>query len=226
MVEAMSETQQINQQAQRATEVFETSGVPQQRGRVLLGSVAAVFMLLFSLAGIVASAELLWSEMELLADPNTALICDVNVLIGCSDSLLSWQAHLLTLPNALFGLILFAATATIAVVQVARVALPRWMWLGLMAGTIVGVTLVGFFVAQSVGQFRVVCPFCMVVWAATLGLTVLIWLGGLQHAKSPKVAATGNTLMGLSWAIILCLYLVVVLVVAIVLRDQLALTFG
>lgn len=226
MVEAMSETQQINQQARQATEAAETGGVSQQRDGVLLGSVAATFMLLFSLAGIIASAELLWSEMELLSDPNATLICDVNVLIGCSDSLLSWQAHLLTLPNALFGLILFAAIATIAVVQLARAPLPRWMWQGLIVGTIVGLALVGFFIAQSVGQFKVVCPFCMMVWAATLGLTVLTWLGGLQHAKSPKLAATGNTLMGLSWAIILCLYLVVVLVVAIVLRDQLAFTFG
>ncbi len=192
---------------------------------VLLGPVAAWCMLLFSILGAVASAELLWSEIELVGDPEATLVCDVNLLIGCSDSLLSWQAHLLTLPNSLFGLVAFSALATLAVLQVSKIALPKWIWAALMAGALAGLGLVVFFLVQALTNFRTVCPFCALVWAATLALFWLIWLGGLQHSRKPVLAEIGQSLLKFSWALILSSYLLVILMVALALPTELAASF-
>lgn len=182
--------------------------------QILLGPLASVFLALFALLGLVASAELLWSEITLLGDSSADLMCDVNSLIGCSTSLLSWQAHLLTVPNSLIGAILFAMLLMLAILQVSKVPAPRWMWHCLQAGSLAGCLLVIWFLIQSVTGFRTLCPYCLLVWAATIAITVLVWTGRMQYSRKPALAEAGRILMKYVWVLVACVYLVVALVVA------------
>ena len=60
-----------------------------------------------ALIGLVACWELISSQIRLLRNPDAALVCDVNPLVSCGDSLNVWQGNLLGVPNSFVGAIAF-----------------------------------------------------------------------------------------------------------------------
>ena len=125
-----------------------------------------------TLVALAASAELVLSEITHLSNPGSGLGCDLNPLIGCSSSLMSWQAHLLLgIPNALVGVGLYAGLAGVFLAWWGG-RLPRWLPLLIETGLTASLALIFFFLQQSVTFFRTLCPFCLLVW----GATILIWI--------------------------------------------------
>ena len=57
---------------------------------------------------------------------------------------------------------------------VAKVALPRWYWAGLAVGTLLGVAFIHWLIFQSLYRIGALCPYCMVVWAVTIPLLVVV----------------------------------------------------
>ena len=57
-------------------------------------------------------------------------------------------------------------------VLLARVALPRWIWIGLAAGR--SVLFVHWLIVQTLYGIGALCPYCMVVWAVTIPLLVVV----------------------------------------------------
>ncbi|WP_099332684.1 vitamin K epoxide reductase family protein [Actinomyces minihominis] len=183
-------------------------------------------LLAFAILGLLSSGMLIQSELQILQDPEASLICDVNPLIGCSSSLLSPEAHILGLPNAAVGLMAFGALAALAVVLLFRGSLPTVVWWGMVAGAVAGLAFVVFFVYASVSTFQALCPYCMVMWVATLGLLPLVLGGALASgALGEGSEERGRTVLRYSWLIILVLYLVVVLTIVLTMSDKIAQLF-
>ena len=179
----------------------------------------SIFLFTCAIIGMLASIELVLSELKTLKNPHAALSCDLNPLIGCSDSLQSWQGHLLFgIPNSVIGTavgllatwIFLPHTATTTTqadlagdgletgtetanlepgtetanletgTQTANLepgtpapALgARIPFLALEAGLTLALGQIAFFLYYSVTEFRTLCPYCMVVWAAT----ILLWV--------------------------------------------------
>lgn len=129
--------------------------------------VAGWWVLLASILGVFSSANLLVDEFNVLKSPASELICDVNPLITCSDSLLSPQAHLLFgLPNSLFGVLFFAVLVGLSSVLVFGGSLPRVVWVGAAIGATLGLGYVIYFVIISLTLFKAICPFCSLIWVA------------------------------------------------------------
>ncbi len=188
-----------------------------------LGWVLAVL----SAMGLLASFQLLKGEITLLRDPTAALACDLNPLIGCSSGLLAPQGHLLIIPNAGVGLFLFGMLLALAAVLIGGAGLPRLVWWGLGAGSLVGLGYVAYFLIVSITVFRTLCPYCMVVWLAIMILVPLAWGGGMRAgAYGPGKEEAGKTVLKYSWAIALAEILIVVLTVLLGLSDKVALLFG
>ena len=57
---------------------------------------------------------------------------------------------------------------------VARVPLPRWYWIGLTAGTALGVVFVHWLIYETLYEIGALCPYCMVVWSVTVPLLVVV----------------------------------------------------
>lgn len=185
-----------------------------------------IAIMVLSGLGLLSSVMLLQSELDVLADPDANLICDVNPLIGCSSSLLSPQAHLLGIPNSALGLVAFGALLALGAVVTFRGTLPKIVWLGISAGALAGLAFVVFFLFASVTEFRTLCPYCMLTWVATLGILPLA-LGGAASTGSFGTGSTsaGRSILRYSWAIALVLYLLVVLVIVITLSDKIGFLF-
>ncbi len=84
------------------------------------------------------------------------------------------QASLLGFPNPLVGIAGFTVAAVTGVLAVAKVPLPRWYWVGLAVGILTGAVFVHWLIFQSLYRIGALCPYCMVVWAVTVPLLVVV----------------------------------------------------
>ena len=78
------------------------------------------------------------------------------------------QASAFGFPNPLLGVVGFTALFTLGVVLLARVPLPGWFWWGIQAGTTFGVAFVHWLIFASLYRIGALCPYCIVVWVATI----------------------------------------------------------
>lgn len=144
-------------------------------------------VIITSAIGLFASLMLSIEEYLHLQNPSQALNCDINPLIGCGSILSAWQGHVIFgIPNQFFGLIAFAVLATIGVLIVSSVKLPRWIWNGLQLGAIAGLLSIFWFMYQSLFILNHLCPYCMTTWAATLVVSWYITVYNLQ-AKTWRI---------------------------------------
>jgi uncharacterized membrane protein len=123
--------------------------------------------------GLLAAAALIVEKIQKLEHPAAQLGCDISVLVGCSTSLDSRQGALLGIPNPVLGIVFWTAVTTVGVVILA-VTLPRWIWWALAAGMTGAFALVVWFIAQSIYVLGVLCPWCMLTWAVTIPLFLLV----------------------------------------------------
>jgi uncharacterized membrane protein len=109
------------------------------------------------------------------------------------------QASLLGFPNPLLGIAGFTVVVVTGVLSVAKVSLPRWYWAGLAAGLLVGAVFVHWLIFQSLYRIGALCPYCMVVWAATV--TLLVVVAAILVRPVIEERAALRILFGWRWSI-------------------------
>ena len=120
--------------------------------------------------GLVGAAWLAIEKYLKLIDPNHVASCSLNPFLDCGPAMASWQGTLLGFPNPYLGVAAFPVVMTIGVVVLTGARLPRWFWLTMRAVTTVAMGLILFLEWTSLYVLVVLCPFCMVVWAAMIPL--------------------------------------------------------
>ena len=135
--------------------------------------------------GILSSAVITYDEIQVAKNPNYIPNCDLNPVVSCGSVTKSEQAHVLGFPNPFMGLVGYTVVLTTGVILLAGAKLKRWYWLGLQLGTILGVLFVHWLFYQSVYVIGSLCPYCMLVWAATITMFWYVTLHNLQvgHIK-------------------------------------------
>jgi uncharacterized membrane protein len=136
--------------------------------------------------GLFSAAILIIEKIKLLENPQGALACDINPIIGCGNVINTDQASVFGFPNPLMGVAGFAVVLTLGVLLIARVALPAFVWLGLQAGALFGIGLISWLQYQSIYELHALCPWCMVVWSVTI--PIFIWI----TARNLKAFAPNN----------------------------------
>ncbi len=117
----------------------------------------------------------------------------MNPIVSCGSVMDSPQASLFGFPNSLLGIAAFAAVTTIGVVLSAGFRAPRWFWLSMQAGTVVGVVFVHYLIYNSLYVIGALCPYCMVVWVVTIPLFSYTTLHNLErgHFTAGRPVALG-----------------------------------
>lgn len=179
-----------------------------------------------ALIGLVACWELISSQIRLLRNPEAALVCDVNPLVSCGDSLNVWQGNLLGVPNSFVGAIAFGALAAIGAALLSGARLPRWMWWGLSAGSLGGIAFVIWFLSVSIMTFGKLCPFCLVIWAVTIPVAAHSWAWAAAGGHLGLRDNLALDLFKARWWIMAAMYLAVILTIIIAFGDQLVRVFG
>ncbi|MEV7770429.1 vitamin K epoxide reductase family protein [Kitasatospora sp. NPDC086791] len=166
-----------------ATTVHPARSAPDTAGRTPIGASRAYAILLFlgGLIGLAASAVLTFDKLRILENPSYVPSCNINPIISCGSVMRTEQAEVFGFPNPLLGLAAFGALAAIGAGLLAGAAYRRWFWLGLNAGTALGVVFVHWLVDQALYDIGALCPYCMVVWATVV---VLFWYTTLHNLRS------------------------------------------
>lgn len=142
---------------------------------------SAIAYLCFSILGLLASFELVISEMTLLKNPNATLGCDLNPLVGCGSILQLPVSHLLFgISNAVIGIIAFSALSMMAFLLVVGNEYPLWLWQVVMVATLGAIGYVFFFQWYSIFVKNSLCPWCFVIWMSTIPIFVITWANGLK----------------------------------------------
>ncbi len=150
-----------------------------------LPRVSSLWVILFSILGLIASWQLWRTEMIHRAQPGRGLGCSLNNVVDCRGAMESAAGHLIFgIPNSVFGIVAFAALLAAGVYLVVGGRIPKWGLLLFALGTSAGLVSVLFFLATSVFQLHSLCPYCFLTWVAT------IFLAWLSYALWVRVGAT------------------------------------
>ena len=155
---------------------------------VAVPTASAIWVLLAGVIGLAASATLTVEKIRTLADPNYVPSCSINPVLSCGSVMITPQAEAFGFPNPLIGIVAFTVVTVTGVLALSKVALPRWYWLGLATGTLLGVGFIGWLIFQSLYRIGALCPYCMVVWSITIPLLVVVSSVALQPLRGHAVA--------------------------------------
>jgi uncharacterized membrane protein len=173
---------------------------------MLIGGVLALF----------AAFQLTVEKIALLSDPNYQLACDINPVVSCGSVIVTEQASVFGFPNPILGLCGFSVVITLAVLLLAKVELPRWVWLGLNAGALAGLVFVGWLVSQSLYSIGALCPWCMVVWSCTIPIFWLVTAENIRRGRFSRsgdpdaaLGVVASTVVSLRWLLVAATYLLI-----------------
>lgn len=155
----------------------------------------SLWLVIASLVGMVSSSILLLEKLTFWINKaegkDTVLDCDINPIVGCGPVINTAPASIFgEIPNPLFGAVLFAALGAIAVILLAGVRLPEWLWGGLQIGVLFGIGVVSYLQYEAIYNIHALCPYCMVVWSTMIPLFWTVTSRNLKTwAPSNKLAA-------------------------------------
>ena len=193
------------QQQDSSTPVAERPLPPMTRDRPF-----AWLLLITGVVGWIASGALVLEKLEVLKDPSHVTVCDVNPWISCGQVMQTWQGSVFGFPNMLMGIVAFAVVITTAMGMLAGATFARWYWLGLQAGVTLGFAFVVWLWSQALYSIHILCPFCMVVWAAMIPLFVWVTVRNVTHGAI-RLPGGATRIMGDSgWIITALLYVAVI----------------
>jgi uncharacterized membrane protein len=144
------------------------------RPAVGVPAASALWVLIAGVIGLAAAFTLTIEKIKLLENPAYVPSCSINPVLSCGSVMATPQAAAFGFPNPLIGVMAFSVVVVSGVLAVAKVPLPRWYWSGLAVGTTLGVVFIHWLIFQSLYVIGALCPYCMVVWAITIPLLVVV----------------------------------------------------
>ncbi|WP_280431299.1 vitamin K epoxide reductase family protein [Nocardia brasiliensis] len=155
-------------------EVAAVASVAEPRRLSVACSSSAWGLLLAALAGWLASFTLTVERFKLFVDSDYRPSCSINPILSCGSVMATPQAAVLGFPNPIIGVVAFSVVIPLALLSVARIALPQWIWIGLWVGTACGVGFVCWLIFQTLYRIHALCPYCMVVWAVVTPMLAVL----------------------------------------------------
>jgi uncharacterized membrane protein len=174
--------------------------------------------------GLVAALDLSFERLQLALDPSYVPTCSINPLLDCGAVASSDQASAFgSFPNTLIGVVAFSVVTTLGVLGLLGVRMPRAVRWGLQVGALLGAAFVHWLVVVSVFQLSTLCPYCMVVWSATIPIAWYVTLANAGDGLfGERIARSGavRTLLLVHVAPVLLWYAGVVALIGVVFADQ------
>lgn len=183
-----------------------------------------LIMLLASAVALLVSFILSADTLKMARNPGQKLNCDVNAMLSCSTVAESWQAEIvkfagLNFPNAFFGIAAESVFVTIAVIGLAKVAMPRWFALCTWLGGLAALAYSYWLTTQSLFVINAMCPWCLVLMFSTT-----VQFMALSHATAvvqeiPAKGAGVRTYYRLNYDLMVDAVWIVALIVIILVKD-------
>lgn len=206
----MPSTARENLAKQAANPMEDVSTQPDSLPGTVRDKPFAWLLLITGVVGWLASGALVLEKLEVLKDPNHVTVCDVNPFISCGEVMQTPQSSVFGFPNMFIGIVAFAVIITTAMGILAGAKYSRGYWLGLQTGVTLGFAFVVWLWSQALYVIHVLCPFCMVVWAAMIPLFVWVTIRNITSGVIKSPPALVKLLSGAGWIIVALLYVAVI----------------
>jgi uncharacterized membrane protein len=181
--------------------------------RTPVAAPSAWWVLISGAVGLVASMTLTIEKIEILRNPSYVPSCNINPILACGSVMITPQASVLGFPNPLLGIVGFTVVVVTGVLAVGKVPLPQWYWAGLGLGTLVGAVFVHWLIFQSLYRIGALCPYCMVVWAMTISLLVVVASVLSRPGLERRESGAAQLLYQWRWSIAVLWFTAVVLLI-------------
>jgi uncharacterized membrane protein len=135
--------------------------------------------------GLIASAILMYDHNQLAINPNYIPNCNLNPIIACGSVIKAKQAEAFQFPNPYIGLVAFPMLITSGLAIFAGAKFKRWYWLGLEAGSLLGLGFIHWLFFETVYRIHALCPYCIAVWVVTITTFWYLTLYNLQAGHIP-----------------------------------------
>lgn len=186
----------------------------------------ALTLLITGAVGWWGAMALIIERVRSLADPAYEIACDVNPLLSCGSVMVTPQASLFGFPNPLLGVTGFVAPIAVGVALLAGARFDRWFWGLFLAGVTSAFIFVLWLFQQSVFVIGVLCPYCMVVWAAAIPLfwSTLWWIlaTGKLARRGGRTQTVAARILPFTWVFVVATYAVIALTILAVFPTLLA----
>lgn len=166
-------------------------------------------MVITGAVGWLAAWTLVIEKLAVLEDPNHTTICDVNPWISCGEVMKTPESSLFGFPNMFIGIVAFAIIITAGMALLSGAKFARWYWVGLQAGVTLGFAFAVWLWSQALYTINILCPLCMVVWAAMIPLFVWLTIRNVVHGVIPTPPTLRRILGDSGWIITALLYVAV-----------------
>ena len=184
-----------------------------------------LWLLVTAAVGAAASFLLLYERVQLWNDTEHVTACDVNPWVSCGAVMESWQAATFGFPNIFIGVVAFPLLIAVAVSLLAAGGrMPAWYYLGLQAGVVFAMGFITWLWYSAVYSIGVLCPYCMIVWAAVIPLFVVTTARNIVHGVIPAPPGLKRVARDWWWVAIVVIYLLVF--ASILLNFTEAFTYG
>jgi uncharacterized membrane protein len=147
----------------------------------------AILLVVGGFFGFLAAFELTLDKFQVLEHPasSSALSCDFSVVVQCSKNLASPEGSAFGFPNPVLGLAGYFAIIVVGMTLLAGARLARWYWITFNVGVLFAMGFVIFLITKSIFHLGTLCPWCMVVWAATIPIFLAVTFYNLGVGNIP-----------------------------------------
>ena len=184
-----------------------------QAGAIRRSLPLAIVLIVTGLIGWYAAVRLVLDKLAVLENPHADLDCNLSVIVQCGKNLGSWQGAILGFPNPILGVAGFVAPMAAGVALLAGAGFARWFWISFNVGVFGAFAFCLWLAFQSIFALSTLCPWCMVVWSATIPL---FWTVTLFNARAgifgPRTQRVGAALFSWVPAITVAGYLIIAIV--------------
>ncbi len=187
--------------------------------RLTIASALPYLLIVGGVIGLVSSFVLTYDKMELLKNPHFMPNCNLDPILSCGSVMHTAQSSAFGFPNPWIGLMAFAIFVTVGVAILAGAQFKRWFWLGLGAGTLLGLIFAYWLLFESIYVIQALCPYCLATDVAliTVAWYLTLYLLREGHLHAPKQIAKAITFMHAHHLDILVAWMLVL--VAIILQH-------
>lgn len=202
-------------------------GAPVEESSALAGAATtaprtAWLMIVLGVVGLVASALLVIERVAVAVDPDYVPPCSINPVLTCTSAMLSAQGEVFGFPNPVLGVAGFPVVVATGAAMLAGARMARWYWTGLWLGGLGAMAFMHWLIYESLFSIEALCPYCMLVWAATTPLFAVVSAYALPRGALGDRIATSTVvgdLIALRWWLVGLWFAVLAGLIGIVFWD-------
>ena len=139
-----------------------------------------MWVLIAGVVGLAAALTLTIEKIEILINPDYVPSCSINPVLSCGSVMITPQASAFGFPNPLIGIVSFTVVVVTGVLALAKVRCRAGTGRAWPPARCSASVFVHWLIFQSLYRIGALCPYCMVVWAVTIPLLVVVASIALQ----------------------------------------------